>query len=71
MAEVVKVRDDATSSANEKGWHARLFELHISLLNDVPESLKRKESTKCDTEVVSRKAADAKRNKNNLVDGLR
>lgn len=35
------------------------------------DSLKRKESTGCDTKIVSRKVADAKGDKKSLVDGLR
>lgn len=69
MDEVVKVRDGAISSANEKGRDARMLESRISLLEEALDFLKRNESTGRDMEIVNRKLADAKNEVNNLVDG--
>lgn len=71
MDGAVKTRDDAISSAKEKDWKTKMLESCIGLWKDGLYLLKRKESTGCDVEVVSRKVANAKGKDNNLVDETR
>lgn len=59
MSEVSKVRDDAISSANERCRDPRMLDSSISLLKDEPDLLKRKETTRCDLEILGCKVADA------------
>lgn len=71
MDEVVKIRGDATSSANKRGREAKLLESRTRLLKDELYSLRRKESPGCDMKLVGRQVADARGEVNNLVHGLR
>lgn len=48
-----------------------MLEARIGLLIDELDSLKRKEPTACNTEVVSRKVVDENSDGNDLVDGIR
>lgn len=71
MDEVIKVRDDATSSASQKDWDATTLESHTSLLKDELSSLEQEESTEYNMETVGRKDADANGEVSSLVARLR
>lgn len=71
MDGVANTRDDVISSANQNSREAEMLESCIGLLKDELDSLKRKESNRCNMKIVSCKVADVKGEVNNLVDGLR
>lgn len=70
MDKVVKIRKDATSSANERGWEAKTFKPCISLLKDELGYLKRKKLTGCEMEIMGCKVVDAEGKANDLADGM-
>lgn len=67
---VAKTRDNMITSAHAKGREAKIHDFCIGLLKDELESLKQKELTECNTEVVRCKVAKAKDKVTNVVDGL-